>query len=289
MLENLGSITKGEFDRAERLITELRKAGLLPLSFCAESAGRAFLNVESIDDPPEDHAVSLLDSLDAWIDAYSPFSFWRDEQYYVQMLVEKIDLRELFVKICAKYHVPLANAIGWSDLNCRAELIARFKEHERRGRTPVLLYCGDFDPVGVKISETMRKNLADLADRAGWTPDSLIIDRFGLNAEFIEAHRIPWIEGLETGSGKDLASPRHPDHKKRYVQEWLQNYGARKVEANALVINPQAGRKLCEDAILRYVSSRGAPAAHTERLRPHRELLQRHVSALLAQRIGGVA
>jgi len=30
-----------------------------------------------------------------------------------------------------------------------------------------------------------------------------------------------WIDNLETGSGKDLANPKHPDHHKEYVQGYL--------------------------------------------------------------------
>ena len=30
------------------------------------------------------------------------------------------------------------------------------------------------------------------------------IERFGLNADFVDHHGITWIDGLITGSGKDL-------------------------------------------------------------------------------------
>lgn len=127
----------------------------------------------------------------------------------------------------------------------------------------MLLYAGDFDPAGVRISDTLRSNLADLEDAkipaksggyiTGWTPEPLIIDRFGLNESFIREHGLPWINNLETGSGKDLASTSHPDHDKPYVQEWLARYGPRKVEANALVTQPDAGKRLFRDAVERYL------------------------------------
>ena len=44
------------------------------------------------------------------------------------------------------------------------------------------------------------------------------------------------------------------------MQDYLKRFGARKVEANALVVRPEAGRKLCRDAILNYV-----PAVAVER------------------------
>jgi hypothetical protein len=38
------------------------------------------------------------------------------------------------------------------------------------------------------------------------------------------------------------------------VRKYLEQFGARKCEANALVVRPEAGRRLCLDAIRRYVS-----------------------------------
>ncbi|MGC2078090.1 MAG: hypothetical protein WA728_19055 [Xanthobacteraceae bacterium] len=93
----------------------------------------------------------------------------------------------------------------------------------------------------------------DLAAAVGWSPDNLIIERFGLNADFIREQNLTWIDNLITGSGGDLTDPRHPDHFKPYVQSYLSEFGGRKVEANALVVSPDAGRKLCRDAILKYV------------------------------------
>jgi hypothetical protein len=56
----------------------------------------------------------------------------------------------------------------------------------------------------------------------------------------------------------------------------LKRFGARKVEANALVVRPEAGRKLCRDAILRYVPAdaveRYERALQRERNRTRREI-----------------
>jgi hypothetical protein len=81
----------------------------------------------------------------------------------------------------------------------------------------------------------------------------LIIERFGLNADFIDAQGLSWTDNLITSSGEDLANPKHNDHKKPYVQDYIRQFGVRKVEANALVVRPEAGRQLCLDAIRRYL------------------------------------
>jgi hypothetical protein len=62
---------------------------------------------------------------------------------------------------------------------------------------------------------------------------------------------------LVTGGGKDLADPAHGIHWNRDVQAYIKKFGARKVEGDALVTRPEAGRGLCEAAILNYVDQDG--------------------------------
>jgi hypothetical protein len=254
ILENRGVITKDEIDACADLINDCRKAGDLPLDICAVDETRSFECVERIDDTdPEGEAQWIVDYVRQAHRNYHPVSFWDFQENYIQMVVEKIDLKSLFLPVCQALHVALANAKGWADINMRAAMMTRFAHWEAKGKQPVLLYCGDFDPAGLRISEALRQNLADLTDVLGWSPDQLVIDRFGLNDDFIDENGLAWIENLITGSGRSLADPRHPDHGKSYVQEYLARYGARKVEANALVVRPEAGRDLCRAAILKYV------------------------------------
>ena len=259
LLEDHG-LSKSDFDKAQDLINDLRKSGLLPLDICADDSARMFYGIERLDNSVIDEELaSIWGAVNHYLTGYTPASFWDNQKYFVQMVVEKIDLRSLFETVCAKYKIPIANARGWSDLNMRGDMMRRFAEHEKAGRIPVLLYCGDHDPKGLQISECMRANCAELAKAVCWSPDQLIVDRFGLNADFIKSLELTWIENLHTGSGGDLASPKHRDHKQEYVQRYLAEYGARKVEANALVKYPKEGRELCEAAILKYVNPAKIP------------------------------
>jgi hypothetical protein len=259
LCENEGMIGKSEFSRLQGLLGDWRKSGRLPIKFCADDDKRAPENLEEIDDEsPDVFAGGYAEHAANCAGLYNPISFWDYQDVYLEMAVEKSDLRSLFAKVCARYSVPIWNAGGWSDINSRADLMERFKYHEAAGRRCVLLYCGDFDPAGLLIGETILKNLKDLEAAVGWSPDNLTIDRFGLNIDFIRANKVSWVEGLETGSGKyNLEDPRHPDHKKPYVQDYLKKYGARKVEANALVARHEAARELCREAILKYIDEDG--------------------------------
>ena len=151
-----------------------------------------------------------------------PHSFWDSQDTYVEMLVEKIDLKSLFSVVCERYRIPLTNASGWMDLHCRAPMMKRFRNWQSRGKRCVLLYCGEHDPGGLRISGNIRKIFEDVSRAVGWSPDDLIIDRFGLNKDFIDANGLTWIENLSTSKGGALDDPEHSDHGKEYVQPYIE-------------------------------------------------------------------
>lgn len=246
-LEGLGMITKGEFNRVQNLINECRKNGLLPIDFVAEENARKFAGIYKPD------TESMNDYVRSWIEAtlcagnsYQP-DYWDNELYFIQMLVEKTDLISLFKPICEEYHIGIATSKGWSSILQRADIAKRFKAMEETGHISVLLYAGDHDPVGLGISDTLRKNFRDIENGTRWNPEDLIIDRFGLNYDFITKHGLTWIDNLETGSGKPA------DETIPMVKRYVEKFGRRKVEANAIVVNPTAGRALCKSAIEKYL------------------------------------
>lgn len=283
LLEEYG-LNKGDFDKVQTLINDCRKTGKLPLSICAEDNTRVAEGINKTDDSDiESYANDWVDFIkNNLAEDYNPYFFSDFQDCYIEMLVEKIDLKGIFGPICDKYKIPYSNNKGWADINGRAALMHRFSSWERKGKQCVLLYCGDHDPGGLNISDFIRKNLDDLknADGIGWTTDNLIIDRFGLNYDFIQENNLTWIDNLETGSGKRLDDPRHPDHKKPYVQNYIKQFGVRKVEANALVTRVTAGRKLCEDAILKYIDLDGVNDYNDETMEA-RELLQKVIKNLI--------
>lgn len=258
-LEQLRVINKDQFDKAESWINRCRKRGILPIDFVAEEPAREFQGVEEPDTmTPGEHAVDWLEAVLETERYYTP-DWWDGESFYIQMVVEKIDLITLFEPVCSQYHIPIATSKGWGSMLQRAEYARRFKEAEDRGLECVLLYCGDHDPDGLRISDFLRSNLGDLKNIRwgdgdwGYDPCDLIIERFGLEMDFIERHDLTWIDNLVTGSGKNLASPSHKNHGMPYVQQYLRDVGERKCEANALVTMPPTARRLCADAIEDYL------------------------------------
>jgi hypothetical protein len=278
-------LLKGDFDSAQRLINCCRKHGQLPLDICCEDERRAADNLEDIDvtDPVEE-AERIWDYVISCEQSYFPHSFWEAQDYYVEMMVEKVDVKNLFKSVTAPFRIAIFNASGWVDLNARAAMMRRFKYWERRGKKCVLLYFGDLDPGGLRIANAIRKNLEDMADTVGWKPDKLIIDRFGIDADFIKKNRVPWIDNLYTSKkgGLPLDDPDHNDHDKAYVQDYIAKYGARKVEATALVKPRLVGpaRALCLKAILKYLPA-DAPAQYESSLELPRRKLRTEIRRLM--------
>lgn len=259
LMEQAGYINKSQFDKVEDAINRCRKNGLLPVDFVAEEDSRAFQGIikPSTGTVKDTLKWMLSDVLDG--SRYFIPDYWEGEEYYIQVVVEKIDLKTLFEPVCKEYNIPIANSKGWSSILQRAEYARRFKEAEDRGLQCVLLYGGDFDPDGLRISDTIRNNLFQIQDvrwsdmTFGYEPHDLIIDRFCLSYEFIRENRFTWIDNLITGTGKNLASPSHKNFEMPYVQDYLRQYGKRKCEANVLVTEPEKARTLMRQTIEHYL------------------------------------
>ncbi len=301
LMEQYGHINKGQFDKVDTAINTCRKEGYLPVDFVADEDSRAFSGVET------PYGGTVTDMLSGMLEdvldghRYLTPDWWEGEEYYIQMLVEKIDLKTLFNDACRDYHIPIANAKGWSSILQRAEYARRFKEAEEKGLKCVLLYCGDHDPDGLRISDQIRKNLEQVSEinwedgESGYDPKNLIIERFGLNFDFIIENKYTWIDnlvsqggelarvvngkivaGLKT-KGKNAGQP-HQNFKLPYLQEYIKKYGVRKCEANVLVTTPEIAQRLVEEEIERWLGD-GA----RDRFRKKREIVKDDYMVILEE------
>ncbi len=249
-IEGFNLITKGEFGKTQKAINECRKKGYLPIDLVAEDPKRVWSGVEIPEDKtPIQYLKSFLQATDRAEDYYTP-NWWTGEKYYIQAMVEKIDLVEMFRPICEEYHIPIVNAGGWYDILERGQAAERFKSMESLGCKPVALYFGDFDPYGLAISEFIKSNFWEVAGGTGWTPDKLEVERFGLNFDYIESQGLTWIDNLVSGSDKDMSLMTN-----RIVTDYISQYGVRKCEANAVmrVSARQPTLDLCRASIEKYL------------------------------------
>jgi len=273
-------LQKDDFDKAEKFIAACRKEGLFPPGFFLEDTSVVSNQPDIITDDPQEYAECKIDNLFD-LDQFHSRTLWDNQTHFCQMLVEKVDLVSLFRPVCKKFQIPIWNAGGWSNLSMREGIVKRFMEYP--DHIPVLLYCGDYDIWGLKISDKLRKNLTVTNNTMRWIGiDELVIDRFGLNQDFIEEHNLSWINNLKTGGGKDLADPDHYSYSQEDVQWWIENVGERKCEANALVTAPEIGQELCCEAVSKYINF-DALREYEQGLRQDREDALEHVKDLIRQ------
>lgn len=285
--EGMGLITKGEFSRFEKLLTDMRKAGELDPDVIEPDASRIATTVadfEAVAYPPETVAQwaidDISDNLRRWADSYYQHGYWDDLEYYVELIVEKKDLVQIFRDTADQYNVRITNGKGDTDIHSRLAILKRFRDHTDAGRRCVLLAVGDHDPKGLDIVNWLHSNLMSCVDIKGldwYDPDFKVVN-VGLTEQQIDDMGLMKIENLETGSGGDLANPRHHDHHKRYVQDYISQFGVWKCEANALVGHPAAAQRMLEDAITQYI-----PAWHPDTVADSNEPGQEAVRAEIAR------
>ncbi len=271
LLEEHG-LAKGDFDRAERLINLLRTGDdttppMLPVDFTADDEARRPQGSDGThaDDALEEELEWMWEQqIQAHIARYAPVRWVDFQRCYCEAVFEKIDLVPLFSPVAREFRTLVSNSRGDRDINARAAMLRRFQDRKAEGLRCVLLLCGDHDPKGLAITDDVHATLDKLrgctfddGTRITLRSEDIEIVRFGLNRDFIDAHRLTWVDNLMTGSGKDLASPEHPDHRKDYVQRYLREHGARKVEANALVVRVEPARDLFRRILERYIDPDG--------------------------------
>ena len=257
-------IDKGDFEWAGKWLADRRKEGLIPFYLVGEDTTRSLSGVDVYDreaTPREYINRTLRDALEQ-AEMYRPSSFWKHQDYFPIIWTEKRDLIKLF-----QPEIPAAvrrfASKGQADVNSRVRLLEEYRSADELGLEPVILYCGDHDPMGVKMSDAIYDNLKDIADVMGLSGlledmrDDERIVRFGLNEEFIDRNGLLWVDNLETSSGSDLNSPKHPHHQAPYVQDYLKEFGARKCEANALITRPKAARYLVHEALMDWLYQEG--------------------------------
>lgn len=287
--EGLGLITKGEFARFEKLLTDMRKDGELDPDVIEPDASRMATEVndfEASEETPEElaeYAVSRIgEELNDWARSYRETGYWDGLDYYVEMIVEKKDLVQIFKSTADRYNVRITNGKGDTDIHTRLAMLKRFKAHAEAGRECRLLAIGDHDPKGLSIVDGLTRTIMSCANLKGldWDYPEFEVVNIGLTEEQIDTLGLMKIGNLETGGGRDLSDRNHPDHYKAYVQDYMARFGVWKCEANALVGHPRKAENLLEDAINRFIPG-SHPSMVRSRNRPGQAAVRNEIARLM--------
>jgi hypothetical protein len=193
--EGLGLITKGEFDRFEKLLTDMRKDGELDPDVIEPDASRMATEVvdfEASSHTTEQHAQWAIDEISNrlrdWANVFREVGYWDDLEYYVEMIVEKKDLVQIFRSTADRYNVRITNGKGDTDIHTRLAMLRRFREHTLAGRRCILLSMGDHDPKGLHIVEGLHRTIMSCSNLKGldWDYPDFDVVNIGLTEAQID-------------------------------------------------------------------------------------------------------
>jgi len=153
--------TQQHYDRVVAAMGVARWDGLVDFdTFCDRDR-------EMANDTNADETV-LSDKIDEgqrqvglWMTVYRK-NRWENQPIYPEVFIEKKALEGVFDKVCSKHDVGLGACKGYPSLTFLYEASRRFKRAVRHGKTPVILYFGDYDPSGEDIPRAIKDNLMKL-------------------------------------------------------------------------------------------------------------------------------
>lgn len=120
----------------------------------------------------------------AWMNAYYR-NRWENQPYYPEVFIEKKALEGVFYKTCKTYDIALGACKGYPSLTFLHEASIRFRYAESRGKQPVIIYFGDYDPSGEDIPRALKENLENLG------VESIMVQRVCLNEDQVVAWGLP--------------------------------------------------------------------------------------------------
>ncbi len=153
-IEGLIAKTEAGYNKAQRTLADMRRAGELPYGWLADNTRwqRKPRTYDSVADAVEATAAHYRRAL------------WSNADTYTEIWIEKDALAGAVLPVTSSYDVPLMVARGYASLS----FLHSAAEHIRGLSVPVhLFHLGDFDPSGqdaaAKIEATLRE-MAPMAD-----------------------------------------------------------------------------------------------------------------------------
>jgi len=194
-----------DYDYVKRAVKKGRRAGYIDPEQIYDASRRAETTVDEGYDSPESFLSNQVEGI--W-NAYRE-NFWREQETYVEVWLEKQSLASIFAPICNEWNVRLEATRGdWSDSKVY-EATRRLRAKMEAGKDVRILYFGDFNPSGfhapVSIVQTMDHyglsfETWDLQDSSLDSTDAAYYD-----VETGSPVRVNWYEG-EVGEGEPTES-----------------------------------------------------------------------------------
>lgn len=209
-----------EYDEIKYGVKKGRLAGIINPTQIVDTSRSAATTVTEGWDDPEEFVNRVVDGI--WMN-YDE-NFWKDQEKYVEVWLEKASLVSVFKPICEKHNVRLEATRGdWSHSKIY-RMGKRITDKVQEGKDIRILYWGDFNPSGFHAPVAVMSTFQDYGfgdvrpeDESDasyfrvwpWTGPldydngaTIHIERVGMNLEHIERFDLPE-NPAPSGSDKD--------------------------------------------------------------------------------------
>jgi hypothetical protein len=153
-VEGVVAKTEAEYKTVVRLTGEMRRAGVLPFEWIADST-RWMRKPTTFD--------SLGTALRITAQTYRR-SLWAESTDYVEVWIEKEALAGVVVDVTHEFDVPLMVTRGYPSISFVQSSAEAMVGRAVRNQATFVYYLGDHDPSGVDISRKLGEDLDDFTD-----------------------------------------------------------------------------------------------------------------------------
>jgi len=141
--------TDPEYKQLSRILKHARLAGLISWNVIEDHT--RIVKLPNIFESVSDALETIL--------AVFKINRQENQPTYVEVMVEKDTLTDVFYSVTSQYCIPLNVNKGNNSVTAFKKCAERLIEAYNRGQKLLLLYFGDFDPSGMEMVETTKKNL----------------------------------------------------------------------------------------------------------------------------------
>ena len=108
----------------------------------------------------EEKQDEAQEQIKAWMNSYTK-NIWENQEYYIEIWIEKKALQGVFQPICYEHGVSLSPCKGYPSLTFINDAKKRFLQAQKSHKIKII-YFGDYDPSGEDIPRSVRANLWDM-------------------------------------------------------------------------------------------------------------------------------
>ena len=155
-LVSRGYIKNGKYNTLNPLLTNLREEGILDWRIF-EDRSRVIFEPTTIE--PDTNVKHLILNYVKTL-SVPPVNKWHNQTNYLELWYEKDALSSYFQNIADKWKIITFATRGFNSTTNNKETIERFNNH--KNKKCVILYCGDCDPYGIQIYQTLLKKIKNI-------------------------------------------------------------------------------------------------------------------------------